>query len=157
MTRGETYNLTTFSFVSPGSWYVVSSTFDLFNMKLHPDVIIVQSISGYGPGWVGIGSEKISTSVVIGSRGERFIWACTCFDDLSAAHFAQIAAMNTELVVFGSGNRLRFPQPAWIKPLIDKQTGIETMDTQAACRTYNILAGEGRHVALALLLETATQ
>jgi uncharacterized protein len=65
--------------------------------------------------------------------------------------------MNTELVVFGSGNQLRFPQPAWIKPLIDKQTGIETMDTQAACRTYNILAGEGRHVALALLLETATQ
>jgi uncharacterized protein len=157
VTRGETYNLTTISTFSPGNWPAESFQYDLFNMKLHPDVISVQSISGYGQGWVGIGSEKITTSVVIGSRGERFGWTCTRFDDLSAAHFAQIAAMNTELVVFGSGNQLRFPQPAWIKPLIDKQTGIETMDTQAACRTYNILAGEGRHVALALLLETATQ
>ena len=125
-------------------------------MKIQPDVISVQSISGYGPGWIGIGTEKISSSVVIGSRGERFNWACNSFDDLTAEHFAQLAAMDTELIIFGSGNRIRFPQAAWIKPLIEKQTGIETMDTQAACRTYNILAGEGRRVAVALLLETST-
>ena len=69
---------------------------------------------------------------------------------------AQLAAMNTELVIFGSGERLRFPNPAWIKPLVEKQIGIETMDTQAACRTYNILAGEGRHVAVALLIATSS-
>ena len=123
-------------------------------MKLQPDVISVQSISAYGPGWIAVGNEKISTSVVIGSRGERFNWACNSFEDLSAEHFAQLAAMDAELIIFGSGKRIRFPQGTWIKPLIDKQTGIETMDTQAACRTYNILAGEGRHVAVALLLET---
>ena len=123
-------------------------------MKIQPDVIRVQSISGYGPGWIGIGSEKISTSVVIGSRGERFNWACNSFEELTAEHFAQLAAMDTELIIFGSGNRIRFPKGTWIKPLIDKQTGIETMDTQAACRTYNILADEGRSVAVALLLET---
>nr|MDP2191149.1 Mth938-like domain-containing protein [Rhodoferax sp.] len=125
-------------------------------MKLQPDVISVQSISGYGPGWIAVGNEKISTSVVIGSRGERFNWACNSFEDLSAEHFAQLAAMDSELIIFGSGKRIRFPQGAWIKPLIDKQTGIETMDTQAACRTYNILASEGRHVAVALLLETTS-
>jgi uncharacterized protein len=122
-------------------------------MKIQPDSISVQSISGYGPGWIGLGNEKITASVVIGSRGERFNWACNCFEELTAEHFAQLAALNTELVIFGSGSRLRFPQAAWIKPLIDKQIGIETMDTQAACRTYNILAGEGRNVAVALLLE----
>ncbi len=123
-------------------------------MKMQPDFIGTQSISGYGPGWIGIGIEKINTSVVIGSRGERFHWACQRFEDLSPDHFAQLAALNTELIIFGSGNRLRFPQANWLKPLIDKQIGIETMDTQAACRTYNILAGEGRCVAVALLLET---
>jgi uncharacterized protein len=123
-------------------------------MKFQPDSISVQSISGYGPGWIGLGNEKITASVVIGSRGERFNWACNCFEELTAEHFAQLAALNTELVIFGSGSRIRFPQTAWIRPLIDKQTGIETMDTQAACRTYNILAGEGRNVAVALLLET---
>jgi uncharacterized protein len=124
-------------------------------MKMQPDFIGTQSISGYGPGWIGIGSEKISTSLVIGSRGERFEWDCQRFEDLSAEHFARLAALATELIIFGSGERIRFPDSSWLKPLIDKQIGIETMDTQAACRTYNILAGEGRHVAVALLLETA--
>ena len=125
-------------------------------MKFQPDVISVQSISGYGPGWISLGHEKITTSLVIGSHGERFDWACHSFDQLTAAHFEQLAALGTELVIFGSGERLRFPQPAWIRPLIEKQTGIETMDTQAACRTYNILASEGRHVALALIIDTAS-
>ena len=125
----------------------------IFNMKFQPDVIRAQSINGYGPGWIGIGSEKITTSVVIGSRGERFHWACDRFEDLTAEHFAQLSGLNTELVIFGSGQHIRFPQGVWIKPLIDKQIGIETMDTQAACRTYNILAGEGRYVVVALLLE----
>ncbi len=35
-----------------------------------------------------------------------------------------------------------------------QRTGVETMDTAAACRTYNILAGEGRHVIAALLVES---
>ena len=124
-------------------------------MKIQPDFISAQSISGYGPGWVAIGHEKIRTSVVIGSGGERFDWACQRFEDLRPEHFAQLADMGVELVIFGSGNRIRFPQAEWIRPLIEKQIGIETMDTQAACRTYNILSDQGRRVALALLLETS--
>lgn len=123
-------------------------------MKFQPDSIDVQSISGYGPGWIGIGTEKITTSIVLGSRGERFDWACDQFDDLNEVHFAQLAALGTELIIFGSGNRIRFPRPAWLAPLVQRQIGIETMDVQAACRTYNILAGEGRHVAVALLMES---
>jgi uncharacterized protein len=125
----------------------------IFNMKFQPDTISVQSISGYGPGWVGIKNEKITNSIVIGSRGERFDWVCKRFEDLTAEHFAQLAALNTELIIFGSGKRIQFPPSSLIKSLIDKQIGLETMDTQAACRTYNILAGEGRQVAVALLLE----
>jgi uncharacterized protein len=124
------------------------------NMKIHPDVITVQSISGYGPDWIDLGTEKITASVVIGSGGERLAWNCSRFEDLSARHFEVLAALNAELVIFGSGNRLRFPQGAWIRSLIDKQIGLETMDTPAACRTYNILAGEGRSVVVALLIET---
>ncbi len=123
-------------------------------MKIQPDSINVQSISGYGPGWISVGNEKISTSVVIGSRGERFDWACERFEDLTPAHFSKLADMAVELVIFGSGDRLRFPSATWTKSLIDQQTGLETMDTPAACRTYNILAGEGRKVAVALLIET---
>jgi uncharacterized protein len=123
-------------------------------LKLQPDQSDAQTISGYGPGWVGVGSEKITHSVVLGSRGERFEWAAS-FEQLGPEHFAQLAALKVEVVIFGSGPRLRFPRPAWIAPLAAARIGIETMDTAAACRTYNILAQEGREVAVALLLDQA--
>ncbi len=123
-------------------------------MKLQPDKIDVQSISGYGPGWVAVAQEKITTSVVLGARGERLAWECQRFEDLTAAHFSLLATLDAELVIFGSGTRIRFPQPAWLAPLMARRVGVETMDTPAACRTYNILAGEGRKVVTALLLES---
>ncbi|MDQ3060328.1 MAG: Mth938-like domain-containing protein [Pseudomonadota bacterium] len=126
-------------------------------MKLQPDRLDVQSILGYGPGWVGLGNqgvaEKIDYSIVIGSRGEKFDWNCARFEELSTAHFAKLAELEPELVIFGSGERLRFPPPAFLRDLMGQRIGIETMDTLAACRTYNILAGEGRHVIAALLIE----
>ena len=129
-------------------------------MKLQPDRLDVQAILGYGAGWVGLGShgvaEKIERSIVIGARGEKFDWHCTRFEDLTEDHFSQLAATQPELVIFGSGSRLRFAPPAFMRALMQKRIGIETMDTLAACRTYNILAGEGRQVIAALLIETVT-
>jgi len=127
-------------------------------MKLQPDRLDVQSILAYGAGWVGLGNngiaEKIDYSVVIGSRGEKLAWNCPRFEQLNAGHFALLADMKPELVIFGSGTRLRFAPPAFLRGLMSQRIGIETMDTLAACRTYNILAGEGRHVVAALLIES---
>ena len=125
-------------------------------MKLQPDKFDVQSVSGYGPGWLAINGEKVHQSVIISAAGERLAWPAGRFEDLTEAHFAQIATLDCEVVVFGSGLRNRFPPGAWLRPLVARGIGLETMDTQAACRTYNILAGEGRKVVAALLLEGAT-
>jgi uncharacterized protein len=102
---------------------------------------------------VGVNGEKITSSVIISSRGERLAWPAARFEDLGAEHFAQLATVHAEIVIFGSGSRIRFPRAAWLQPLIARRIGVETMDTAAACRTYNILAQEGRDVAVALLLE----
>ncbi|AVS73554.1 Mth938-like domain-containing protein [Paracidovorax cattleyae] len=123
-------------------------------MKFQPDRSETQTISAYGPDWVAVDGEKLTGSVVIGSRGERREWHCNRFEDLTAEHFALLAELDAEVIIFGSGQRNRFPPPAWLRPLMARRIGLETMDTQAACRTYNILAGEGRHVVAALLLES---
>lgn len=123
-------------------------------MKLQPDQSDAQTISGYGPGWISVAGEKITHSVVLGSRGERIEWAAR-YDDLGPEHFQLLADLKVEVVIFGSGPRIRFPKPAWVAPLARQRVGIETMDTAAACRTYNILAQEGREVAVALLLDVA--
>ncbi len=126
-------------------------------MKLQPDRLDVQSILGYGPGWVGLGhngvAEKIEHSIIIGSRGEKVLWNCPRFELLTEAHFAMLAVSQPELVIFGSGARLRFAPPQLLRSLMSQRIGVETMDTLAACRTYNILAGEGRRVIAALLIE----
>jgi len=122
-------------------------------MKFQPDRSDVQTITAYGPGWIGIDADKVTASVVVGSHSQRIDWHCDRFEDLTPAHFAQLAELDAEVVIFGSGTRNRFPPAAWLQPLMARRIGLETMDTQAACRTYNILAGEGRNVVAALLLE----
>ena len=125
-------------------------------MKLHADKPDVQTITAYGEGWVAVDNQRHQTSLVLSSGGRLVPWDCLRFDDLTADHFEGLLALSAEppeLVVFGSGARLRFPRPALVKSLIEQRIGIETMDTAAACRTYNILAGEGRRVVVALLIE----
>lgn len=121
-------------------------------MKLQPDKFDVPTITGYGPDWIGLDGEKILRSVVVGSRGERFEFDCSAWAELSDSHLTPLVAHKPELVVLGSGPKLRFPHPARAAYLAGQGIGLETMDTAAACRTFNILAGEGRHVLAILLI-----
>src|SRR5690606_307427 len=79
------------------------------SMKLQPDRPDVQTLTARGPGWVAINGERYEHSVVLGSREERFAWGCARFDDLGPAQFAQLADLGAEVVIFGSGERIRFP------------------------------------------------
>ncbi len=125
-------------------------------MKLHADKLDLQSITAYGPGWLTVNGQRHTSSLVLASTGTPQPWHCSRFEDLNEAHFETLLSLSQkapELVVFGSGKRLRFVRPALLASLMHRRIGIETMDTAAACRTYNILAAEGRRVVAALLLE----
>jgi uncharacterized protein len=124
-------------------------------MKLQPDRMDVQAVTGYGAGWIAINGEKVHHSLIISSKGDRLEWPCQHPDELTSAHFEGLTQLGVELLIFGSGQRLQFPRPECLQSLMRAGLGLETMDTQAACRTYNILAGEGRHVAAALIVEPA--
>lgn len=120
-------------------------------MKLVPDALKGPSITGYGPGWIAINGEKVLSSIIIGANGHT-PWNCSRFEDLQAPHFDQLVQLQPELVIFGSGERVRFPHPSWLNALYARRIGVETMDTQAACRTYNFLSAEGRKVVAAMLV-----
>ena len=121
-------------------------------MKLHSDKLEIQSVTGYGDGWIAVNGQRHSQSLALSSTDGVLPWNCGRFDELTPAHFDALLASRPELIVFGSGTRLRFASPALLKSLIAQRIGVETMDTAAACRTYNILAGEGRRVTAALLI-----
>lgn len=122
-------------------------------MKLHSDRSDVQTVTGYGPGWVSVDKQEHRGNLLIGASGFLRPWHVDRFEGLTAAHFAELAQLNAELIIFGSGDTIRFVHPSWLQGLMQKRIGFETMDTQAACRTYNVLAAEGRNVIAALLLE----
>jgi uncharacterized protein len=126
-------------------------------MKLHADKSEVQTITAYGAGWIAVNGERYTESLLLASSGERRVWNCNRFEALQSADFdqlAELAAEKPELVVFGSGERLRFVRPLLLQGLMQQRIGVETMDTGAACRTFNILAAEGRRVVVALLQES---
>lgn len=125
-------------------------------MKFQPDRLEgVNVISRAEPGIVRVNAVDWSTSVLVPWQGEPAAWNVSRLEDLTPEHFERLLAFKPELVVFGSGARLRFVSPALQRTLIERGIGVETMDTPAACRTYNVLAAEGRSVAAALLLEAA--
>jgi uncharacterized protein len=91
-------------------------------------------------------------SVLVPWQGDALAWPVAADASPSADDFAVILALAPEIVIFGSGPKLRFAPPAVLQALYSQRIGVETMDTAAACRTYNVLAGEGRSVVAALLL-----
>lgn len=80
-------------------------------------------------------------------------WACRDFAAISAADLQILADFAPALVLLGTGERQRFLSAPVLRPLIDAGIGFELMDSAAACRTYNLLASEGRRVLAALLQE----
>lgn len=123
-------------------------------MKFQPDEPLGgNSISRYEPDRVWVNHRPYSHSLLVPWHGEVQDWPATRFEALTPGHFEQVLALRPELVIFGSGSRLRFARPELYRGLIEARIGIETMDLGAACRTYNVLASEGRSVLAALLIE----
>ena len=124
-------------------------------MKLQANRIEgTNAIARHGPDGVIVNGQEHRRSVVVPWQGPVSDWPVDRFEALAAAHFEALAALKPELVIFGSGARIRFAKPALLRPLIDARIGVETMDTPAACRTYNVLLAEGRSVVAALLFES---
>jgi uncharacterized protein len=122
-------------------------------MKFQPDTAVGVNVITRHDGYrLWVGNAPFDHSVLVPWQGAVERWDAQVPSDLTALHFEQALALRPEVVIFGSGTALRFVSPALYRTLIDRRIGIETMDTAAACRTFNVLASEGRSVVAALLL-----
>lgn len=121
-------------------------------MKLHLAQTPGQNVvTGYGPGYVSINQVRHEEHLLI--MPDRFTaWDVPGFEALSPAHFEHLLAFAPEIVILGTGAKLRFPPAALARPLAAARIGLEVMDSGAACRTYNILMTEGRRVLGAILI-----
>jgi uncharacterized protein len=124
-------------------------------MKLTDEKIAgIHLIRSYAPGEVRIGERVIRGSCLV--KADQLIedWRPRTMADVSVEDLEVVLAMQPELVVLGSGPRQEFPAPEVLGAVLSRGVGCEVMDTGAACRTYNILASEGRTVVAALILRS---
>ena len=122
-------------------------------MKFQPDQLDgVNTIARQDGVRVWVGNLSFEGSVVVPWSGAVRPWPPQRFDELAERDFAGLLQQRPEVVIFGSGARLRFPRPPLVRSLIEQRVGFEAMDTAAACRTFNILVGEGRRVVAALIV-----
>ena len=123
-------------------------------MKLQPDPKeALNTVTRYDAQYIEINEIRFNQSIIVMPLGAVEAWSVKSFNDLSRHDFSKIIEKKPALVIFGSGQRIRFPAPSLLQDLIQARIGFETMDTQAACRTYNILMSEGRLVLGAFLIE----
>ena len=121
-------------------------------MKFHLSRGEGNAFTGHGADYVRLGVVEYRVNILVTPERVLTGWAAGGFDALSEADFAALAELEPEVVLLGTGASLRFPHPRLTRVLTDAGIGVEVMDTPAACRTFNILAAEGRKVAAAILV-----
>ena len=127
-------------------------------MKLHAtSTQQYQTVTGYEQGSVDINAVRYAYSFLVLPEVPPLAWPVDSFEALSATDFTSIEALAPDVVILGTGLRQRFVHPRLLSSLTARRIGVECMDNQAACRTYNILMAEGRKVALALILPGTSQ
>lgn len=123
-------------------------------MKLHStQTQQYQTVTAYDASGVEINAIHFSYSLIVFPEIKPMPWEVQSFEALSVADFEIIDKQKPDVVILGTGDKQRFVHPRLVAPLMRRHVGVECMDNQAACRTYNILMAEGRKVALALIME----
>jgi len=123
-------------------------------LKLHAQrATNLNTVTGYGPGYIEINGARHSGNLIVAAASVQ-PWSAAGFESLQAADFDPVVSLGPEVILLGTGLRHRLVHPALTAFLARAGIALETMDTRAACRTYNILVADGRRVAGAFLQET---
>ena len=132
----------------------------------------LNTITAYGPGYISINDQVYRHPIRFNPEGPVLEWPVTDIGQLTLAGLREIAGIidapadpmafldgdaapaatsGVEIVLIGTGSRQTLLPSDLIGPLLRLGIGVESMSTEAAARTYNILMSEGRQVVAALL------
>lgn len=121
-------------------------------MKLKPAQTEGQNVfTAYGEGYVSVNAIRYTNNLIVLPQRLITEWTSARFETLALSDLELLAALEIDIILFGTGNTLRFPRHDLLQPIIKARKGLEVMDIQAACRTYNVLISEGRPAVAALV------
>lgn len=148
--KGQRYN-PTLSYGAPQFWRTFRND---RAVKLHiSNTAGLNLFTAYGDDYAAVNHEKHEKNLILLPGSVIPAWTTATVNTLSESDMSILLGLDTEIVLLGTGKTLRFPPSSLLRPFAPAGIGIEIMDLKAACRTYNILAAEGRKVAAALLFD----
>ncbi len=111
-----------------------------------------QLINGYGRGGFRIAGEAFAGSVIV-LRDRTVPWPVAAYGEVTPETLSPLTAFagEVEVLLLGCGPRMAMPTPGLREFLRGFGIAVDTMDTGAACRTFNVLLAEDRAVAAALI------
>ena len=122
-------------------------------MKFQREATSEFAITAYSATSVSVAGIEHRSSLRVSHQSPAAPWTVATFSEITASTILEATKTQPEIVILGTGHRLRFPASGALAPLRDARIGFEVMDTAAACRTYNVLLSEGRQVTALLLIE----
>jgi uncharacterized protein len=119
-----------------------------FNLEVPENQFFIRSVSEEG---IRVHNDYYNKPFIL--SGQRIVpeWDVTSIDDISETNLEVIFELQPEVVLIGTGKTQVFLPPTAQMHFFRRNIGFEVMTTDAACRTFNVLASEGRHVVAALL------
>ena len=112
-------------------------------------MVTIRRVSGDA---IVIGNDRYTATIALTPDGLVEDFAPPPLDELTISHFETLLADEPELLILGTGGRALFPPRELTFAFARRRIGLEVMDTAAAARTFNVLAGEGRRLAAVLYL-----
>jgi uncharacterized protein len=116
-------------------------------MKFSRDQLSALSIRKVQPGSIHFGERAFATDVSVSADGKIEEFAMPDIATLNESHLQALLNGEPELIIVGTGWQPVFAPRELVFALARRGIGLETMDTPAACRTFNILLGDARRLA----------
>ncbi len=110
-------------------------------------------ITGYDAKGVKINGKTFKQSFILSPMEFISDWQPQDLSSLSVEHFSDLYKMKPEVIILGTGAKQVFPDREILKYLVQNRIGYEIMDTQAACRTFNVIMAEGRNVVAGMFIK----
>ncbi len=122
-------------------------------MEMNVHNITSNQFTNYSNTSVTVNHKEYSSNIVVTNDGV-FDFAMANIKEITQTHLAEVLAFKPDLIIFGTGSKVVFPDIEIIKLLQKNNIGYEVMSIQALCRTYNFLISENRKIACILFFNT---
>jgi len=131
---------------------ICQSVFSEIPVNFTRDQMSAVTVRQVEPGVIRIGDESIAENVVLFRDEIQRGISISSAAALQEQDLHDLLSRQPELVIFGTGWKPQRPPRELVFAMARRGIGFETMDTPAACRTFNILLSEGRDVAAILII-----